>query len=59
MPRLRVICHMVASVDGRIATNGWPLTDEARRHYEEIHASYNPRADDMLWLRYRVAESAD
>lgn len=41
MPRPRVICHMVASVDGRIATDGWPLTDEARSHYEAVHASYH------------------
>lgn len=50
MPRPRVICHMVASVDGRIATDRWPLTDEARSHYEAVHASYNPDG----WICGRV-----
>jgi hypothetical protein len=43
---------MVASVDGRIVTGGWPLTAEARKQYELVHASYDP--DGVLWLRYRV-----
>lgn len=42
----RVICHMMASVDGRIAPGGWPLTAEERRQYEEVHASYE--ADGWL-----------
>ncbi len=50
MSRPRVICHMVTSVDGRIVSNGWPLTDEARRHYEEIHAGYSPDG----WMCGRV-----
>ena len=50
--RPRVICHMIASVDGRIVTGGWPLTAEARKQYELVHASYDP--DGVLWLRYRV-----
>jgi hypothetical protein len=72
---------MIASVDGRIGTGGWPLSAEGRRQYELVHASYEPdgrigtsalfdgddvaprrlalnhverRADDVLWLRYRV-----
>jgi 2,5-diamino-6-(ribosylamino)-4(3H)-pyrimidinone 5'-phosphate reductase len=40
--RPRVICHMIASVDGRIVTGGWPLTAEARKQYELVHASYDP-----------------
>lgn len=38
--RPRVICHMLASVDGRIVTSGWPLSPEGRRNYELVHASY-------------------
>ncbi|MDB4881995.1 MAG: bifunctional deaminase-reductase domain protein [Gemmatimonadetes bacterium] len=48
--RPRVICHMIASVDGRIVTGGWPLSDEARRHYEQVHASYDPDG----WICGRV-----
>jgi riboflavin biosynthesis pyrimidine reductase len=48
--RPRVICHMVASVDGRIVTDGWPLTAEGRRQYEEVHATYEPDA----WICGRV-----
>ena len=25
--RPRVICHMFGSIDGRILTDGWPLSD--------------------------------
>ena len=48
--RPRVICHMMASVDGRIAVGGWPLAPEARRQYELVHATYE--ADG--WLCGRV-----
>lgn len=48
--RPRVICHMMTSIDGRIVTDGWPLSPEGRRQYEEIHASYDPDA----WLCGRV-----
>jgi riboflavin biosynthesis pyrimidine reductase len=41
---------MVASIDGRIVTGGWPLSSEARRHYEQVHASYDPDG----WLCGRV-----
>jgi hypothetical protein len=34
MARPRVICHMVASVDGRIVPDGWPLSVDVRKHYE-------------------------
>ena len=50
MTRPRVICHMVASVDGRIVPDGWPLSTDVRKHYEEVHASYNPDA----WICGRV-----
>ena len=45
-PRPRVICHMMASVDGRIVTDGWPLSAEGDRQYELVHASYGAKA----WL---------
>jgi 2,5-diamino-6-(ribosylamino)-4(3H)-pyrimidinone 5'-phosphate reductase len=50
LTRPRVICHMMASVDGRIVTGGWPLTAEARKQYEVVHASYD--ADG--WICGRV-----
>ncbi|MBV9775133.1 MAG: deaminase, partial [Gemmatimonadetes bacterium] len=48
--RPRVICHMIASVDGRILTGGWPLSDEGRRQYEQVHESYQAQG----WLCGRV-----
>lgn len=48
--RPRVICHMMTSVDGRIVTQGWPLSPEGRRQYEQVHAAYEPDA----WLCGRV-----
>ena len=48
--RPRVICHMLASIDGRIATSDWPLSGEGRRQYELVHASYE--ADG--WICGRV-----
>ena len=39
--RPRVICHMMASVDGRIVPGGWPLSAEGRRQYELVHGSYD------------------
>ena len=48
--RPRVICHMIASVDGRIVTGGWSLSPAARRHYEQVHASYAPEG----WICGRV-----
>jgi riboflavin biosynthesis pyrimidine reductase len=50
LKRPRVICHMLASIDGRIATSAWPLTAEARQHYEQVHASYDPDG----WICGRV-----
>lgn len=48
--RPRVICHMMTSLDGRILTDGWPLSAEGRKQYEQVHASYD--ADG--WLCGRV-----
>jgi riboflavin biosynthesis pyrimidine reductase len=48
--RPRVICHMMASVDGRIVTDGWPLSAEGQRQYELVHATYAPDG----WLCGRV-----
>lgn len=48
--RPRVICHMMASVDGRIVVDGWPVSPEERRSYEQVHASYD--ADG--WICGRV-----
>jgi riboflavin biosynthesis pyrimidine reductase len=41
---------MLSSIDGRIATRGWPLTVEQRRQYELVHASYDPDG----WICGRV-----
>jgi 2,5-diamino-6-(ribosylamino)-4(3H)-pyrimidinone 5'-phosphate reductase len=48
--RPRVICHMLASLDGRILTEEWPLSPEGRGQYELVHESYE--ADG--WLCGRV-----
>ena len=50
MTRPRVICHMMASIDGRIVTDGWPISREVRQQYEIVHQSYAPDA----WLCGRV-----
>jgi riboflavin biosynthesis pyrimidine reductase len=48
--RPRVICHMMASVDGRIVVDRWPISAEGRREYERVHASYEPDG----WICGRV-----
>jgi len=48
--RPHVICHMMALVDGRIVTDGWPLSPEGRRQCEAVHALYEPDG----WLCGRV-----
>ena len=50
MTRPRVICHMLASVDGRIVTDGWPLSEQGGRQYEVVHSTYTPDA----WICGRV-----
>jgi riboflavin biosynthesis pyrimidine reductase len=41
---------MISSLDGRILTDGWPLSDEGRRQYEVVHEGYAPDA----WICGRV-----
>ena len=50
--RPRVICHMAASLDGRIVVSGWSpaVAAAVRRQYEEVHASYAPDG----WICGRV-----
>lgn len=50
LERPRIICHMVASIDGRIVVDRWPLSKDGRRQYELVHASYD--ADG--WICGRV-----
>ena len=50
MSRPRVICHMMTSIDGRIVTDGWPMSPEGRKQYELLHATYEPDG----WLCGRV-----
>ena len=52
--RPRVICHMTASIDGRIVVDGWPASSAVRREYELVHASYE--ADG--WMCGRVTMEA-
>lgn len=50
--RPRVVCHMAASLDGRIVVDGWPssVAGAVRREYDAVHASYE--ADG--WICGRV-----
>jgi 2,5-diamino-6-(ribosylamino)-4(3H)-pyrimidinone 5'-phosphate reductase len=48
--RPHVICHMAASLDGRIVVDRWPQADEQRREYETIHAAFDPDA----WMCGRI-----
>jgi 2,5-diamino-6-(ribosylamino)-4(3H)-pyrimidinone 5'-phosphate reductase len=41
---------MMTSLDGRIVTEGWPLSKDGRRQYELVHESYEPDG----WLCGRV-----
>ena len=41
---------MMASIDGRIVTEGWPVTAEEMKQYEAVHASYDPDG----WICGRV-----
>ena len=49
--RPRVICHMMASVDGRIVVDGWPISFEERLEYDRVQASYDAEG----WLCGRVS----
>jgi 2,5-diamino-6-(ribosylamino)-4(3H)-pyrimidinone 5'-phosphate reductase len=48
--RPRVVCHMMASVDGRIVTEDWPLSAAELRQYEAVHETYGADA----WIVGRV-----
>ena len=48
--RPRVICHMAASLDGRIVVDGWPDRAAVSREYERVHESYNAEG----WMCGRV-----
>jgi len=48
--RPRVICHMMTSIDGRIVTDGWPMSPEGRKQYELLHDTFEPDG----WLCGRV-----
>jgi riboflavin biosynthesis pyrimidine reductase len=41
---------MMASTDGRIVVDRWPISPEGRRQYELVHAGYEPDA----WICGRV-----
>lgn len=49
--RPRVICHMMASIDGRIVTKGWPITADQLAYYEQIHDTFGANA----WMCGRVS----
>ncbi len=51
-----VICHMLASVDGRIVTSAWNLSPEGRTEYERTAATY--RADAWMCGRITMAPFA-
>lgn len=52
MPRPRVICHMAASIDGRVVVDGWPASAAAavRREYEAVHATFDAEG----WICGRI-----
>jgi riboflavin biosynthesis pyrimidine reductase len=45
-----VICHMVASIDGRISTSAWNLSPAGRAEYERTGATYQADA----WMCGRI-----
>lgn len=56
--RPRVVCHMGASLDGRIIVDGWPasIAEDMRREYELVHESYD--ADGWICGRVTMAPFA-
>jgi 2,5-diamino-6-(ribosylamino)-4(3H)-pyrimidinone 5'-phosphate reductase len=46
-----IICHMVPSVDGRIVTERWNLSDRAHREYERTASTFGADA----WMIGRVS----
>jgi len=49
-----VICHMLASIDGRISTSAWQLSPEGRTEYERTAATYQADA----WMCGRITMAA-
>jgi 2,5-diamino-6-(ribosylamino)-4(3H)-pyrimidinone 5'-phosphate reductase len=49
-----VICHMLTSLDGRIITTNWQLSNEGRAEYEAIGTFFNANA----WMCGRVTMAA-
>lgn len=52
--RPRVICHMLASIDGRIVIDAWALSPAARGEYERVAATFG--ADGWLCGRVTMEE---
>ncbi|EUB99225.1 bifunctional deaminase-reductase domain protein [Rhizobium sp. CF080] len=55
--RPRVTLHMMSSIDGRIATAGWPISVDAGEAYEMLHRDL--RSDAWLVGRTTMAAFAD
>lgn len=49
-----VICHMIASLDGRIVSSRWNLSAEGRAEYEATAATYQANA----WMCGRITMAA-
>jgi 2,5-diamino-6-(ribosylamino)-4(3H)-pyrimidinone 5'-phosphate reductase len=49
-----VICHMIMSLDGRIASSRWKLSTEGRVEYEATAATYHANA----WMCGRITMAA-
>src|SRR5271155_4830837 len=49
-----VVCHMMTSLDGRIATSQWNLSPADRAEYETTAATYNANA----WMCGRITMAA-
>jgi len=49
-----VICHMIASLDGRIVSSRWNLSPEGRAEYETTAATYQANA----WMCGRITMAA-
>ena len=50
MKRPRVICHMMATVDGRIVASRWPALEGVRDEYERTAATFGAEAWMCSWL---------
>ncbi len=49
-----VVCHMIASLDGRIVSSRWNLSPEGRAEYETTAATYQANA----WMCGRITMAA-